>query len=94
MWHIFPDEFDRNKRTLQSGNHYDHFIHFVQEHFTTQRKVRFYAELRSIRTLFASKTRGFLLGADTAFNKGAFNSLAGEPKFEHCGNRGHDAVLE
>lgn len=44
MWHVFAAEFDRNKRTPQSGSIYDRFIHFVQDHCMTEREVKFYAD--------------------------------------------------
>lgn len=43
MWHVFAAEFERNKRTLQSGSIYDRFIHLAQEHCMVKREVQFYA---------------------------------------------------
>lgn len=44
MWHVFAAEFDRNKRTPQSGSIYDRFIHLVQDYCMTEREVKFYAD--------------------------------------------------
>ena len=44
MWHIFEDELDRKKRSLQSGTLYEQFIQLVQEHCMKQREVRFYSD--------------------------------------------------
>lgn len=44
MWHVFAEEFERNKRTVLSGTIYDQFIHHVQRDCLTQREVKFYAE--------------------------------------------------
>ncbi len=43
MWHTFANEYERRKRTLQSGTLYERFVHLVQEHCMTEREVRFYA---------------------------------------------------
>jgi AraC family transcriptional activator of pobA len=48
MWHIFEDELDRRKRSLQSGTFYERFIQLVQEHCITQREVRFYSDKLNI----------------------------------------------
>jgi len=48
MWHIFEDELDRKKRSLQSGTLYEQFIQLVQEHCLTQREVRFYSDKLNI----------------------------------------------
>jgi len=48
MWHIFEDELDRKKRSLQSGTLYERFIQLVQEHCMTQREVRFYSDKLNI----------------------------------------------
>ncbi|REC47467.1 helix-turn-helix domain-containing protein [Chryseobacterium pennipullorum] len=44
MWHIFADELDRRKRSLQSGTLYERFMQLVQEHCMKEREVRFYSE--------------------------------------------------
>ena len=43
MWHTFANEYERRKRTLQSGSLYERFVHLVQEHCMTEREVSFYA---------------------------------------------------
>jgi len=43
MWHIFDDELDRRKRSLQSGTLYERFLQLVQEHCMQEREVRFYS---------------------------------------------------
>ncbi|RZJ91035.1 MAG: AraC family transcriptional regulator, partial [Chryseobacterium sp.] len=48
MWHIFEDELDRRKRSLQSGTLYERFIQLVQEHCMKQREVQFYSDKLSI----------------------------------------------
>ncbi|QNN43541.1 AraC family transcriptional regulator [Pedobacter roseus] len=48
MWHIFEDELDRKKRSLQSGTLYERFIQLVQEHCMTKREVRFYSDKLNI----------------------------------------------
>ena len=44
MWHIFEDELDRKKRSLQSGTLYERFLQLVQEHCMKEREVRFYSD--------------------------------------------------
>lgn len=44
MWHIFTDELERRKRTLQSGTLYERFIQLVQQHCMKEREVRFYSD--------------------------------------------------
>ncbi|RYE56100.1 MAG: AraC family transcriptional regulator, partial [Sphingobacteriales bacterium] len=48
MWHIFEDELDRKKRSLQSGTLYEQFIQLVQENCMTKREVRFYSDKLNI----------------------------------------------
>jgi AraC-like DNA-binding protein len=43
MWHIFAAEYERRKRTVESGSLYEQFIHLVQEHCMQEREVQFYA---------------------------------------------------
>lgn len=43
MWHTFTNEYERRKRTLQSGTLYERFMHLVQEHCMKAREVQFYA---------------------------------------------------
>lgn len=48
MWHIFEDELDRKKRSLQSGTLYERFLQLVQQHCMKQREVRFYSDKLNI----------------------------------------------
>lgn len=48
MWHIFEDELDRKKRSLQSGTLYERFLQLVQEHCMKEREVRFYSDKLNI----------------------------------------------
>lgn len=48
MWHIFTDELDRRKRSLQSGTLYERFTQLVQEHCMKQREVGFYSNKLNI----------------------------------------------
>jgi AraC-like DNA-binding protein len=43
MWHTFANEYERRKRTLQTGTLYERFIHLVQEYCMKEREVQFYA---------------------------------------------------
>jgi AraC family transcriptional activator of pobA len=48
MWHIFEDELDRRKRSLQSGTLYERFMQLVQENCLRKREVRFYSDQLNI----------------------------------------------
>ncbi|WP_238584489.1 AraC family transcriptional regulator [Chryseobacterium sp. Leaf180] len=48
MWHIFEDELDRKKRSLQSGTLYQRFLLLVQQHCMKEREVRFYSNQLNI----------------------------------------------
>ncbi|TKC02411.1 helix-turn-helix domain-containing protein [Pedobacter cryotolerans] len=48
MWHIFEDELDRRKRSLQSGTLYERFLQLVQLHCMKEREVRFYSDKLNI----------------------------------------------
>lgn len=48
MWHTFANEYERRKRTLQSGTLYERFMHLVQEHCLKEREVQFYANQLNI----------------------------------------------
>ena len=43
MWHIFANEYERRKRTIESGSLYEQFMHLIQEHCMEEREVLFYA---------------------------------------------------
>jgi hypothetical protein len=38
MWHIFANEYERRKRTVESGSLYEQFMHLVQEHCMEERE--------------------------------------------------------
>jgi AraC-like DNA-binding protein len=48
MWHIFANEYERRKRTIESGSLYEQFMHLVQEHCIAEREVQFYADKLNI----------------------------------------------
>ncbi|RYG01278.1 MAG: AraC family transcriptional regulator [Chitinophagaceae bacterium] len=48
MWHIFEDELDRKKRSLQSGTFYERFLQLVQQHCITEREIQFYSDKLNI----------------------------------------------
>ncbi|WP_338791894.1 helix-turn-helix domain-containing protein [Bernardetia sp. Wsw4-3y2] len=48
MWHIFANEYERRKRTLQIGTLYERFIHLVQEYCMKEREVQFYGNKLNI----------------------------------------------
>lgn len=48
MWHIFEDELDRKKRSLQSGTLYERFLQLVQLHCMKEREVQFYSDKLNI----------------------------------------------
>lgn len=43
MWHTFANEYERRKRSLQTGSLYEQFMLLVQEHCLKKREVQFYA---------------------------------------------------
>ncbi len=43
MWHTFANEYERRKRTLQSGSLYERFVHLIQEYSMNEREVQYYA---------------------------------------------------
>jgi AraC family transcriptional activator of pobA len=48
MWHIFANEYERRKRTVESGSLYEQFMHLVHEHCMQEREVQFYANQLNI----------------------------------------------
>lgn len=48
MWHTFAKEYERRKRTLQSGSLYERFVHLIQEHCIVEREVQYYANKLSV----------------------------------------------
>lgn len=43
MWHTFAKDYERKKRTLQTGTLYEQFMHLVQEYCMKEREVQSYA---------------------------------------------------
>jgi AraC-like DNA-binding protein len=43
MWHIFANEYERRKRTIDSGSLYERFMRLVHDHCMEEREVQFYA---------------------------------------------------
>ncbi|WP_206073085.1 helix-turn-helix domain-containing protein [Pontibacter flavimaris] len=48
MWHTFANEFERHKRTIESGTLYERFMQLVHQHCMKEREVRFYANKLNI----------------------------------------------
>ncbi len=48
MWHTFANEYERRKRTLQTGTLFEWFINLVQEYCMKEREVKFYASQLNI----------------------------------------------
>ncbi|MBX6379379.1 MAG: AraC family transcriptional regulator [Thermoflavifilum aggregans] len=44
MWDISADEYERRKRSLQTGTLFERFMSLVQEHCMQEREVQFYAD--------------------------------------------------
>lgn len=43
MWHVFANEYERRKHSLQTGTLYERFMQLAQEHCMTEREVQFYS---------------------------------------------------
>ncbi|WP_200897381.1 helix-turn-helix domain-containing protein [Pontibacter korlensis] len=48
MWHLFANEYERRKHTLQTGTLYERFMQLAQEHCLTEREVQFYSNQLNI----------------------------------------------
>lgn len=48
MWHTFAKEYERRKRSLQTGTLYERFRNLVQDHCMKEREVQFYASQLNI----------------------------------------------
>ena len=48
MWHTFAKEYERRKRTLQTGTLYERFIDLIQDNCMKEREVQFYADQLNI----------------------------------------------
>ncbi len=44
MWHVFANEYERRKRTVESGSLYEQFMQLVHEHCMEEREVQFYSD--------------------------------------------------
>lgn len=44
MWHTFANEYERRKRSLQSGSLYERFVNLVEENCMKEREVCYYAQ--------------------------------------------------
>jgi AraC family transcriptional regulator, transcriptional activator of pobA len=43
MWHIFAEEYEQRKHSLQTGTLYERFMQLVQQNCMTRREVQFYS---------------------------------------------------
>ena len=48
MWHTFVNEYERRKRSLQTGTLYERFRQLVQDRCMKEREVKFYANQLNI----------------------------------------------
>ena len=48
MWHTFVNEYERRKRSLQTGTLYERFRHLIEDHCMKEREVQFYANQLNI----------------------------------------------
>ena len=48
MWHTFVNEYERRKRSLQTGTLYEWFRQLVQDRCMKEREVKFYANQLNI----------------------------------------------
>ena len=48
MWHIFANEYEQRKHSLQTGSLYERFIQLLQQYCTQHREVQFYSRQLSI----------------------------------------------
>jgi AraC family transcriptional activator of pobA len=55
MWHIFANEYERRKHSLQTGTLYERFIQLAHEHCTTEREVQFYANQLNITSKYLNQ---------------------------------------
>lgn len=55
MWHIFTDQYERRKRTLQGGTLYERFVQLVQDHSLKEREVRFYSNELNITAKYLNQ---------------------------------------
>ncbi|WP_339878807.1 helix-turn-helix domain-containing protein [uncultured Algoriphagus sp.] len=43
MWHVFSNDFEHRKRSIQTGSLYERYMHLLQEYCMKEREVQFYA---------------------------------------------------
>ncbi|MBC6606888.1 AraC family transcriptional regulator [Hymenobacter sp. BT188] len=55
MWHIFANEYERRKHTLQTGTLYERFMQLVQEYCLTEREVGFYSDQLNITSKYLNQ---------------------------------------
>ncbi|WP_242919761.1 helix-turn-helix domain-containing protein [Pontibacter liquoris] len=55
MWHIFANEYERRKHTLQTGTLYERFMQLAQEHCMTEREVQFYSAQLNITSKYLNQ---------------------------------------
>ena len=48
MWHIFANEYEQRKHSLQTGTLYEQFIQLIQQHCLKHREVQFYSNQLNI----------------------------------------------
>jgi AraC family transcriptional activator of pobA len=48
MWHIFANEYEKRKHSLQTGNLYEQFMQLLPQHCMQHREVQFYSSLLNI----------------------------------------------
>jgi AraC family transcriptional activator of pobA len=55
MWHIFANEYERRKHSLQTGTLYERFMLLAQEHCSTEREVQFYSNQLNITSKYLNQ---------------------------------------
>jgi AraC family transcriptional activator of pobA len=55
MWHIFANEYERKKHSLQTGTLYERFMQLAQEHCLTEREVQFYSKQLNITSKYLNQ---------------------------------------
>lgn len=55
MWHVFANEYERRKHSLQTGSLYERFMQLAQEHCMTEREVQFYSDQLNITSKYLNQ---------------------------------------
>ena len=55
MWHIFANEYERRKHSLQTGTLYERFMQLAQEHCMTEREVQYYSDQLNITSKYLNQ---------------------------------------